>query len=74
VIEHAVMGVKLARRKHVEDVEFSAEDAFRTEREFLVEVFEAAIAAGARTSTCRTPWAMPRRKKSASCSATCAPT
>ena len=48
VIEHAVMGVTLAR-KHVDDVEFSAEDAFRTEREFLVEVFDAAIAAGART-------------------------
>lgn len=48
VIERAAMGVALARR-HVEDVEFSAEDAFRTEREFLVEVFEAAIAAGART-------------------------
>ena len=48
VIEHAIMGVELARR-HVDDVEFSAEDAFRTEREFLVEVFDAAIAAGART-------------------------
>ena len=48
VIEHATMGVELARR-HVDDVEFSAEDAFRTEREFLVEVFDAAIAAGART-------------------------
>ena len=48
VIEHAVMGVELARR-HVDDVEFSAEDAFRTEREFLVEIFDAAIQAGART-------------------------
>ena len=48
VIEHAVMGVELAR-KHVDDVEFSAEDAFRTEREFLVDVFNAAVAAGART-------------------------
>ena len=48
VIEHAVMGVTLAR-KHVDDVEFSAEDAFRTEREFLVEVFDAAIEAGATT-------------------------
>ncbi|WP_256645644.1 2-isopropylmalate synthase [Thermomonas paludicola] len=48
VVEHAIMGVELAR-SHVDDVEFSAEDAFRTEREFLVEVFEAAIAAGART-------------------------
>lgn len=48
VIEHARMGVALARR-HVDDVEFSAEDAFRTEREFLVDVFNAAIEAGART-------------------------
>ena len=48
VVERAIMAVELARR-HVDDVEFSAEDAFRTEREFLVEVFEAAIAAGART-------------------------
>lgn len=48
VIEHAIMGVELAR-KHVDDVEFSAEDAFRTEREFLVEVLDAAVAAGART-------------------------
>ena len=48
VLEHAVMGVELARR-HVDDVEFSAEDALRTEPEFLVEVFDAAIAAGATT-------------------------
>ncbi|WP_297919419.1 2-isopropylmalate synthase [Metallibacterium sp.] len=31
------------------DVEFSAEDALRTEPEFLIEVFTAVIAAGART-------------------------
>ena len=48
VVEHAVMGVSRARL-HVDDVEFSAEDATRTEREFLVEVFEAAIEAGATT-------------------------
>jgi 2-isopropylmalate synthase len=48
VIAHTIMGVELARR-HVDDVEFSAEDALRTEREFLVEVFSAAVAAGART-------------------------
>jgi len=48
VIEHAIMGVTLAR-KHVDDVEFSAEDAFRTERDFLVAVFNAAVAAGATT-------------------------
>ena len=33
----------------VEDVEFSAEDALRTEKEYLVEVYEAAIKAGATT-------------------------
>ncbi|MGH8077289.1 MAG: 2-isopropylmalate synthase, partial [Lysobacter sp.] len=48
VLERAVMGVELARR-YVDDVEFSAEDALRTEPDFLVEVFSAAIAAGART-------------------------
>ena len=48
VLERAVMGVELARR-YVDDVEFSAEDALRTEPEFLAEVFGAAIAAGART-------------------------
>lgn len=48
VLERTASAVALARR-HVADVEFSAEDATRTEREFLVEVFEAAIAAGAGT-------------------------
>lgn len=36
-------------RNSFEDVEFSAEDAIRTERDFLVEAFEVAAAAGART-------------------------
>lgn len=48
VVERAVMAVELAR-KYVDDVEFSAEDALRTEPEFLVEICSAAIAAGART-------------------------
>ena len=48
VVEHAAMGVSRARG-YADDVEFSAEDATRTEREFLVEVFDAAVAAGART-------------------------
>jgi len=48
VIDRAVAGVSLARR-YVEDVEFSAEDALRTEPEFLAEICSAAIAAGART-------------------------
>jgi len=48
VCEAAVEAVKLAR-SFVEDVEFSLEDAGRTEYDFMAEVTEAAIAAGART-------------------------
>ena len=36
-------------KSFVEDVEFSAEDAMRTEKEYLVEVYETAIKAGATT-------------------------
>ena len=48
VLARAVAGVERARR-YVDDVEFSAEDALRTEPDFLVEICSAAIAAGART-------------------------
>jgi 2-isopropylmalate synthase len=48
VIEHAVSAVKRARR-HTDDVEFSPEDAGRSEIDFLCKVLEAVIAAGART-------------------------
>ncbi len=48
VVERAVAGVTKARSL-CEDVEFSAEDAARTEPEFLAEVVTAVIAAGART-------------------------
>ncbi len=48
IIKTAVKGVKRAR-KYVDDVEFSPEDASRTEPDFLVEVVEAVIAAGATT-------------------------
>ncbi|ANB16165.1 2-isopropylmalate synthase [Dokdonella koreensis] len=48
VIENAVAAVRNACR-HFDDVEFSAEDAIRTEPDYLVEVFSAVIAAGART-------------------------
>ncbi|MGH8536722.1 MAG: 2-isopropylmalate synthase, partial [Gammaproteobacteria bacterium] len=48
VIEHAVKAVKRAR-SHVEDVEFSPEDAGRSDFEFLCRVLEAVIEAGART-------------------------
>jgi 2-isopropylmalate synthase len=48
IIKRSVDGVKLAREMF-EDVEFSAEDSARTELEFLAEVVEKAIEAGART-------------------------
>jgi len=44
----AVDGVKLARR-HTDDVEFSAEDATRTDRDFLCRVIEGVIAVGCTT-------------------------
>lgn len=48
VLEEAVAAVELARR-YVEDVEFSAEDATRTDLDYLVEISRAAVAAGAGT-------------------------
>ena len=48
VLERAVWAVKYARN-HTEDVEFSPEDAGRSEFDFLCRIIEAAIDAGART-------------------------
>jgi 2-isopropylmalate synthase len=48
VLEAAVKSVKLAR-EYTDDVEFSAEDAVRSDVDFLCRIFEATIAAGART-------------------------
>src|SRR3989454_2480943 len=48
ILRLAVEGVERAR-SYVEDVEFSPEDASRTEPEFLVQVCKAAIAEGATT-------------------------
>lgn len=48
VLNRAVEAIKYAL-KFTDDVEFSAEDAFRSEREFLYRVFEAVIKAGAKT-------------------------
>ncbi|MBK8163424.1 MAG: 2-isopropylmalate synthase [Gammaproteobacteria bacterium] len=48
VLAQAVHAVKRARQ-YTDDVEFSAEDAVRSEFDFLCRVFEAAIKAGART-------------------------
>jgi len=48
IIERAVSAVKLAR-KFTDDVEFYAEDAGRTENEYLARVIEAVVKAGATT-------------------------
>jgi len=48
VVEQAVKAVGWARR-YTDDVEFSAEDAGRSDLDFLCRVFEAVIKAGART-------------------------
>ncbi len=48
IIHTAIEGVRYARSL-CEDIEFSPEDASRTELEFLAEVVEAVIAAGATT-------------------------
>ena len=48
IIERAVNAVKLARN-FTDDVEFYAEDAGRTENEFLARVIEAVVKAGATT-------------------------
>ena len=48
VVLKAVAAVKKAK-SYVDDVEFSAEDAARTDRDFLIQVIEAVIDAGATT-------------------------
>src|SRR5205807_1818299 len=48
IIKRAVAGVERAK-SYCQDIEFSPEDAARTEVDFLCEVVEAAIAAGATT-------------------------
>lgn len=48
VLESAVKAVEYAR-SHYDDVEFSAEDASRSDPDFLIEIFTAVIEAGAST-------------------------
>lgn len=48
VLEQAVAAVKHAK-KFISDVEFSAEDAFRSDLDYLCQVVEAVISAGATT-------------------------
>lgn len=48
VVEQAVKAIGWARQ-YTDDIEFSAEDAGRSEIDFLCRIFEAVIAAGAKT-------------------------
>ena len=48
VVEAAVKAVRLAR-EYTDDVEFSAEDAVRSDMDFLCRIFDAVITAGATT-------------------------
>ena len=48
IVKRAIAGIELAR-SYTDDVEFSCEDAIRTERDYLRRVVEAAIKAGATT-------------------------
>jgi 2-isopropylmalate synthase len=48
VVEQAIMAVKIAG-EYTTDIEFSAEDAVRSEMDFLVRIFDAVIKAGAKT-------------------------
>ncbi|HZV53360.1 MAG TPA: 2-isopropylmalate synthase [Rhodocyclaceae bacterium] len=48
VVEAAVKAIGIAR-EYTDDVEFSAEDAVRSDIDFLCRVFDAVIAAGAKT-------------------------
>jgi len=48
VVEYAVKAVKRARQ-YTDDVEFSPEDAGRSEEDFLCRILEAVVEAGART-------------------------
>ncbi|HEY7986901.1 MAG TPA: 2-isopropylmalate synthase [Methylophilaceae bacterium] len=48
VVENAVKAVQVAL-EYTDDVEFSAEDAVRSEMDFLIRIFDAVIQAGAKT-------------------------
>ncbi len=71
VLEQAKQSVRFARNL-VADIEFSPEDGYRSEPDFLCRVLEAVIAEGPRRSTCRTRWAMPFPSSTAISSGTCA--
>ncbi len=68
VLEAAVKAVRQAR-EYTDDVEFSAEDAVRSEMDFLCRIFQAAIEAGATTINVpdtvgySTPWVWAERMR-----------
>ncbi len=66
VVDAAVWAVAFAK-KHLDYVEFSAEDASRSDLDYLVEVFTAVIEAGARTVNVpdTTGYAIPERVRRA---------
>lgn len=55
-------------RSYIDDVEFSAEDATRTEEDFLIEVARVAVAAGATTINLPDTVGFTTLKRSAACS------
>src|SRR5437762_13300616 len=62
-IDAATESVRFARA-HVDDVEFSAEDALRSDVDFLCRMIEAVIQAGATTINCPIPWGIRRPMRS----------
>jgi len=71
VVEQAVKAVKWAR-KWTDNVEFSPEDAGRSETDFLCRILEAVIEAGATTLNILTPSGTTCRSSSATSSPPCA--
>jgi 2-isopropylmalate synthase len=65
VLEATVAAVKRAKG-YTDDVEFSAEDAHRTDQDYLCRVIEVAIKAGATTINIPTRWGTACRGSSAS--------
>ncbi len=71
IVRCAVEAVQIAR-EYCEDVEFSPEDASRTELDFLAQVVEAAIEAGATTINIPDTVGYTVPDEFVSCFATCA--
>ena len=71
VFEQARLAVRFARNLCA-DVEFSPEDGYRSDPDFLCRVLEAAITEGATTISSPIPWATPSPSCTANSCATCA--